>query len=282
MRRKPSIAIVGPGRLGRALAKSLADAGFPVEEIVARSGRDALRRARSLAQAVGARVLADPGSALNAGLVWLCVPDAEIRRAADALSRSRWRGRVVFHSSGVLSSDELGDLRRAGASVASVHPLMTFVARSAPDLRGTPFAIEGDARAVAVARRIVRQLGGQALALRKQDKIAYHAFATMICPLLVSLLASSQRVAALAGVPRGKTRRLMMPILRQTLRNFERLGADESFSGPIVRGDAETVDRHLAALQKAPAARRVYVALVKAALEELPARSRKEILRLLR
>ena len=172
-------------------------------------------------------------------------------------------------------------MRRGGAFVASVHPLMTFVKGSIPELAGVPFAIEGDRPAVGVARAIVRDLGGHVVSMRKQDKIAYHAFATMICPLLVSLLAASEKVAALAGISAADSRRRMLPIIRQTLRNYEKLGPAGAFSGPIVRGDAATVRAHLAALTRVPVSKKVYAELAQAALKFLPNRNRREIGRVL-
>lgn len=234
-----------------------------------------------LAREVKAAVSIASRAELNAGVVWFCVPDAKISEAATELANRDWRGQIALHSSGALSSDLLDALRRKGASVASAHPLMTFVRGSRPSLAGVSFAIEGDAAAQRVARQIVRSLGGAAFGIRKQDKIAYHAFATMICPLLISLLATSERVAAQAGISPNDARRRMMPIIRQTLANYERLGAAGSFSGPIVRGDVETIARHLTVLRKAPETRRVYSALAEAALNYLPNQNRSEISRLL-
>ena len=128
---------------------------------------------------------------------------------------------------------------------------------------------------------IVRNLGGQALAIKKHDKVAYHAFATMICPLLVSLLAASEKAAALAGMSAPDARRRTLPIIRQTLCNYETLGPAKAFSGPIVRGDVETICAHMDALAEAPAAKNAYAALARAALELLPNRNRRLIARML-
>ena len=257
--KRPSIAIVGAGRLGAALAQRLSQAKY-VTQIV--SGRERPKT-------------------LRADIIWFCVPDAEIASAADYFSAVKWKGKYAVHSSGVLSSDALTSLRYEGAYVASVHPLMTFVKGSVPDLTGVPFAIEGDASAARVARVIVRDLGGQAVAIKKQDKVAYHAFATMICPLLVALLAASEKTAALAGISVADARRRMLPIIRQTLRNYEKLGAANAFSGPIVRGDVETIRAHLNVLTKSPSVKKAYAALARAALGLLPNRNRRQIAHLL-
>jgi predicted short-subunit dehydrogenase-like oxidoreductase (DUF2520 family) len=173
-------------------------------------------------------------------------------------------------------------LRKAGAAVASVHPLMTFVAGARPSLQGVPFAIEDDDAATRVARRIVRELGGESFRLPASRKAAYHAWATLTSPLLLAFLVTLEEAARAAGLTREDARRKSLPIIQQTLANYSRLGPAQSFSGPLVRGDAETVARHLAALKKNPEAREVYVALARAALRGLPVKNRDELTRLLR
>ena len=282
MSKSMRIAIVGPGRLGKALAMALKRAGYPVIEIVTRNEAASLRRARKLARSVGAKTVAIGKSELRAGLIWFCVPDREIPRAATTLlPATAWHGRFAFHSSGALSSGELAALKREGAAIAAVHPFMTFVSRSEPELRGVPFGIEGDPAAVRLARQVVRRLGGEAFPVAREKKAAYHAWGGFTSPLLVSLLMTAERAASAAGFSPVKARRWAIPILRQTLANYERLGPADAFSGPLVRGDAEVVEKHLQELEKLPVARAVYVALAKAALEGLPVRNRKQLERLL-
>ena len=165
--------------------------------------------------------------------------------------------------------------------MASVHPLMTFVPGSRPSLSGVPFAVEGDVAAVRVARRIVRDLGGEAFVIPAARKAAYHAWATLTSPLLLAFLVTLEDAAVAAGLTRDDSRRKSLPIIRQTLENYARLGPNDSFSGPIIRGDVETVAKHLAALSKYPWAREVYVALARSALRRLPAKNRKHLSRLL-
>jgi len=277
---KQGIVIVGPGNLGTALAAELRRAGFVVEAVIVRSPKS-LRRGRALAKQIGARVATNLKN-VTAKVAWLCVPDSAIEPAARSLAtQCDWRGRIALHSSGALSSDELDSLRKRGASVASVHPFMTFVRGSQPTLARVPFAIEGDSSAVRLARGIVRELGGQSYSIRKEDKAAYHAWGTFASPLLTALLATSEQVAAVAGVKRKATMRRMMPILLQTLANYAAFGAPGSFSGPIVRGDAETVARHLRVVDAVPAAREVYLGLAHAALEYLPTKNKNALKRLL-
>jgi predicted short-subunit dehydrogenase-like oxidoreductase (DUF2520 family) len=299
MMRKPTVAIVGAGSLATFLAVALNDAGFAITEIIARDAPRSQRHARALAAKVGARTVTAHSAALDATLLWFCVPDREIRSAASALaghlaaraaahkknrvpSKVLSKVRFAFHSSGALLSRELEPLRKAGIAVASVHPLMTFVAGTHPSLTGVPFATEGDHAATQVARRIVRKLGGESFSLPATRKAAYHAWATLTSPLLLAFLVTLEKAARAAGFTRKDARRKSLPIIRQTLANYSRLGPAPSFSGPLIRGDADIVARHLAVLKKHPGPREVYVALARAALRGLPVQNREGLSRLLR
>lgn len=275
--KRRSIAIVGAGRLGSVLGEQLTRAGYRILEVIARDNPRSLAKARRLARKLKTQARGTRRSQLSADLIWFCVPDAQIARAAAELSHHDWKGRIAIHSSGVLPSDELQRLRDKGARIASVHPLMTFIAQSSPDLAGVPFAVEGDQEAIAAVARIVSDLGGEVFRIHKRDKIAYHAFATMACPLLIALLASSEKVAELARMSQVQARQRMLPILRETVANYEKFGAAKSFTGPFVRGDLETIKRHLKGLKRALPARKAYIALAEAALEYLPAQNRRAI-----
>src|SRR5436305_14409595 len=127
------------------------------------------------------------------------------------------------------------------------------------------------------SRRSVRDVGRQACYLTKQDKVAYHAWGGFASPLLVALLVAAEHVAGIAGFSSGDARRKMLPIMRQTISNYAKLGPAGAFSGPLVRGDAAVVREHLRILQKSPVARDVYVALAQAALQAISVRNKKEL-----
>ena len=278
MQWKTAITIVGPGRVGSALGLALRRAGYQISEIVSREASASQRAARALARATGAEAVTARVAELQAKVIWFLVPDREIAAAARELaSKVSWKGKVAFHSSGALGSEELDVLRRQGASVASVHPFMTFVSRSAPSLEGIPFGIEGDSTAVRMARGIVGNMGAEPFILTPEQKVLYHAWGGFTSPLVVSLLVTAEKVAESIGFSKKDARRWAAPIVLQTVANYSRLGAAEAFSGPIVRGDAEVVQKHLEALKRNPQARAVYVALARAALGNLPARNRKDL-----
>src|SRR5208337_1582422 len=186
-------------------------------------------------------------------------------------------GRIVFHSSGALTSDELAPLRGKGARAASVHPMMTFVRNSVPQMVGVAFAVEGDAVATRMAREIVERLGGDEFLIRKQNKVLYHVFGSFASPLVIALMASLEQVAKAAGIRPDDIKTMMVPLLWQTLRNYLQHDAGSAFSGPLARGDVATVRKHLAELKVVPEAREVYIALAKATLKNLPVNNRRAL-----
>jgi predicted short-subunit dehydrogenase-like oxidoreductase (DUF2520 family) len=109
----------------------------------------------------------------------------------------------------------------------------------------------------------------------------YHAWGTFLSPLLIALLAASERVAADAGISRKVARERMLPIVQQTIANYAAAGAPGAFSGPIVRGDMETVEKHLKVLRRVEGAREVYVALARVALRDLPSKNRSGLKKIL-
>src|SRR4051794_24657894 len=278
---RPRIVIVGPGKFGGVLAVSLHHSNYTITTLITRSKSKSLVHVRQMARQVGCRLSSAPAQ-LDGDVIWFCVPDSEIGRVARLFSSQySWQGRVALHSSGVLTSAELSPLQKRGAAVASVHPMMTFVRGSQPRLAGVPFAIEGDRSATLVAQRILKALGAYPFAIRKKDKAAYHAWATFASPLITALLATTEHVASLAGIKGPEARRRMIPILQQTLANYDALGAPGAFSGPIARGDVETVKQHLRVLRRLPGARQVYSALARSALNYLPAKNKSALERLL-
>ena len=300
--KSPSVTLIGTGNWGTALALALHDAEIPLREIVTRRKSHSHH---SLARAAGGHMTTLPDAKLDADVLWICTPDAVISKiaadlgarlsakaAAARLRSPKTNARrippIVFHSSGALGSSELAVLRTVEASVASVHPLMTFPQPSIPQknrperqLASVPFAIEGDPRACRAARKLVQALGGEAFALSARNKTLYHAFGAFISPLLVAVLTAATETAAAAGYTPVQARRRMQLIIERTLANFFAAGPQKSFSGPIARGDVATIARHLDALRPHPRLEALYRELSRYALHSLPSRNRRQIQRLL-
>jgi predicted short-subunit dehydrogenase-like oxidoreductase (DUF2520 family) len=155
--------------------------------------------------------------------------------------------------------------------------VMSFPTRTPVALEGVPFGVEADASSRRILNAIVRRIGGRPFPVKTATKALYHAIGVLSSPLLVSHLAAAQQTATLAGFTSREARQLIEPIARATLDNFFLRGAGKSFSGPIARGDAQTIRLHLQALEPHPILAGVYRSLALYALEALPANGRKEL-----
>jgi predicted short-subunit dehydrogenase-like oxidoreductase (DUF2520 family) len=264
-----TLAIVGAGRLGRVLARSLHRVDWKIVVVVARSKASA----RAAVRAIGAGyALAGISSrVLQASIILIATPDDAIHRVAAKLATvggEEWRGKVVLHTSGALDDSVLAPLARRGAATGAIHPLQTFSGRSSPLLDGVVFGVHGDPRAQRVARRIARAVGGIPVTVRADAKAAYHAAGTFASPALLVIIECAMRLLMDVGFSRRRAKVALLPLVRQTIANFERFGAKESWTGPVARGDFSTVARHRAALVGEP----VEVQQAYAALARLSAR----------
>ncbi len=279
--RRPTITVVGPGNLARVLGLALHAAGYTLQEIVSRDAAESRKRARALARQVGARAATYADAQLCADIIWLCVSDDAIFPTASAVANRHWKGKIALHSSGARSSRELEPLRGRGAAIGSLHPMQTFVRSSAATLAGVSFAVEGDPAAVRIGRRIARDLGGSVFTIRPEAKVLYHAVGSFCSPVIVACLTTAERVAAAAGIPPSAAKRIMHPILRQTVANYLAKGPAAAFSGPINRADINTIRKHLQALREVPGARDIYLTGARSAVRSLPVRDRKAVERVL-
>jgi predicted short-subunit dehydrogenase-like oxidoreductase (DUF2520 family) len=214
VRELDSIAIVGAGRLGTALAAALGAAGLDVRGPLGR----------------GADVTGEE-------VVLLCVPDGEIEGAAAAIVA----GPLVGHCSGATGLAPL-----APHEAFSLHPLMTVPASARPTVfAGAGCAVDGTTdRALEVAERLAALLGMRSTRIAEADRAAYHAAASIASNFLVALEGAAERLAATAGVDRA----LLAPLVRAAVEDWAERGAADALTGPIVRGDEETVARQRAAV----------------------------------
>jgi predicted short-subunit dehydrogenase-like oxidoreductase (DUF2520 family) len=234
VRELDSIAIVGAGRLGTALAAALG-AGGPT-------------------------LLGRGADARGATAVLLCVPDAEIAGAAAGIAP----GPLVGHCSGATGLDVLSP-----HEAFSLHPLMTVPAGAPPDvLEGAGCAVDGSTpRALAVAEALAARLGMPATRVPDEDRAAYHAAASIAANFLVTLEGAAERLAATAGVERA----LLAPLVRAAVENWAAHGAEHALTGPIARGDEVTIERQRAAVaERTPDLLPLFDAMVSATRAAVP------------
>ncbi|HWT87958.1 MAG TPA: Rossmann-like and DUF2520 domain-containing protein [Candidatus Angelobacter sp.] len=248
-----TLSIVGAGRVGKALGRCLHDLGWRVGVVATRS----IPTARAAVRAIGAGDPADhlTRQVLASKVVLIATPDDVIADVATELAHlggNEWRDKVVLHTSGSLDSSVLGPLADAGAETGSIHPMQTFSGQSVPDLAGCVFGIEGSPKAMKVARKMIRQTGGVAARLNGGNKAAYHAAGSIACGQVLALLETATRLLMAQGFTRRQAARALLPLTRQTLDNFERIGPRAAWTGPMARGDFSTVQRHVDALSDFP------------------------------
>jgi predicted short-subunit dehydrogenase-like oxidoreductase (DUF2520 family) len=279
----PHVLIVGPGRAGLALGYALLQA--EAVEALTVCGRRPEPPAHPLfIQGLAEYVfgLAPPGP--RTGAVLLAVPDGVVPEMAHALAGqgNAPEGCAAFHLSGALSTDVLAPLHARGYAVGSLHPLQAIAnpVTGAERLPGSYFAVTGTPQAVAVARRLAGALGSPLLTVPETRRPLYHAAAVMASNFLPPLMDSACRMLERAGIPYDEALPALLPLVRGTLDNIEEMGVDASVTGPVLRGDLETLGLHLRALD--PSDRRLYAVLglelARLASERVPEEALREIL----
>jgi predicted short-subunit dehydrogenase-like oxidoreductase (DUF2520 family) len=249
-----SIAIVGAGRVGRALGKQLREAGWHITLVVTRSEPTARRAARYIGAGRPYGKLSR--LILETSVVLIAAPDDVIAGLAERLANiggEEWSGKIILHSSGAMDSRALAPLQRVGANVGSLHPLQSFSSRVAPSLDGVWMVIEGMPKALKVARRIVHDLRGVPVHVKIQDKSAYHSAGVFSAAHVLTLVETGTRILTSVGFSRRQASLALLQLSRQVLSNFERFGANVAWSGPAARGDFGTIAGHMKALKKFPA-----------------------------
>lgn len=253
--RKPEVSIIGPGRLGTALAIALAGKGYSIRYLVGRRLETARRAAAFLK--VASRVLAvkQLGELPTPDLLLITTPDDQIANVGAELRKLEWdirRKPVALHTSGALSSKALASLGEKGWSIGSIHPLVSVSSpqEGARSLRGGFWCVEGDKRAVHLAKAIVRDLEGKSFSIGSREKPLYHAAAVMASGNVVALFDVALEMLGRCGLTRKQAQRILLPLLASTAHNLEGRDPVRALTGTFSRGDLETVNRHLSALKE--------------------------------
>jgi len=188
-------------------------------------------------------------------VILIATPDDHIAVVSQELARigeGELQGRVVLHTSGAMDSTVLASVQRWGAKIGSMHPLQSFSGVAVPSLEGKVFTLEGETQAVRVARRIARALGGSPVHIAGSKKLLYHAAAAMAAGHVLAVEEAATQLLVSLGMKRGEAIRALLPLSRQVLENFERLGPRAAWTGPLSRGDYKVVRAHSNALRESP------------------------------
>ena len=237
-----AFALVGPGRAGTTLAVAMSARGWTLRAVAGREPDSASVLAAAASFGVPACDITRVGA--DADVVLVATPDAAIADAAAATAPGLRAGALVLHLSGACTLDELAKLHvaRPDVRLGSLHPLQSLPSADVGVARvpGSWCAVAGPPD----VERLAVSLGMRPFFVSDADRVAYHAAATIASNHVVALLAQAGRVADAAGVPSAA----LVPLVRATLDNVEMLGSRAALTGPVARGDVDTVRRHLDAL----------------------------------
>lgn len=252
-----TVAIIGAGRVGSSVGYLLAKAGYRVVAIAARTAASSEKAGAFIGS--GTPMTDAVGAAAKAELVFITTPDSVIREVCEkiAAAGALKPGAVVMHMSGAHSLELLDTASAAGAGRAVIHPLQSLASREqgVKNLPGSYFRIEADPEAIETAKAVVKALGGIELIMPKwstgKDSTAlYHAGAVAVSNYFVALVDYGLKFYQSLGADKKEALQAVLPLIHGTLRNIEALGTPDALTGPIMRGDVQTVQDHLEAMQK--------------------------------
>ena len=239
--------------MGRALGRRLRECGWKIGAVVTSTESTARKAVRSIGAGHAHAFLTR--QVVAAQVILITTRDHSLVEVAEELARvgaEELGGKIVLHTSGALSSRVLEPVKRCGASAGSMHPLQTFSGVGIPPLDGKVFAIEGDNAAVRMARQMARALGAVPVHIDGAKKPLYHAAGALASGNVLALMEAATRLMTAAGMKRREAMRALLPLTRQVLENFERLGPRAAWTGPLSRGDYGVVAAHLDAMKDLP------------------------------
>jgi predicted short-subunit dehydrogenase-like oxidoreductase (DUF2520 family) len=260
------VGVIGPGRVGVALARALAAAGHDVVATTQSSQASIDRMLASFPRiAIG-----EPARVISlADLILLTVPDDVLSGLVSGLAATDapYSGRLIAHASGRYGTRVLDPATERGGLPLALHPVMTFTGRDddTERMKGVSFGVTAPEPLRTVAEALVIEMGGEPVFIAEDKRELYHAALASAANHLVTLVAEGMDLLGRAGAPNPA--RMLGPLLSAALDNALRFG-DGGLTGPVARGDAGTVAAHVAALgEVSPAARAAYLALARLTAE---------------
>jgi predicted short-subunit dehydrogenase-like oxidoreductase (DUF2520 family) len=242
-----AVGFIGAGRLGSSMAVAMRRAGYAVTAV---SSRRHEQRAWLQERLPDALVTDRPQAVADAAtIIFITTPDGAIEATAASVN---WRpGQAVVHCSGAVPLDALRSAEGARAFTGGIHPAQTFPSRDAAEsFRGIPFGIEAaEPHLESWLDRLAQDLGGSPVFINAGMRSAYHASVVMACGLIAGMTGLAAEVWASTGaLNRGEAVRSLSPIVSSTARWIGEKGLPAAMTGPYVRGDEETVARHIEAV----------------------------------
>lgn len=250
--KKRTIAIIGAGKVGTAIGYILKCGGYPVAGVASRTLKSAEQAVNFIGQGIPSTDLIETARA--AEIIFITTPDKLIKETCDYIAEGGGieKNNLVIHCSGAFSSLVLDSVHKKEAKAVSLHPLQSFadVNQAVNSLKRSYFCLEGDNSAFTEVRDIIGALGGIEINISSSNKVLYHAGAAVVSNYLVSIIHFGLKLYEVIGIPREKALSALLPLIKGTVNNIEEVGVPQALTGPIARGDWETVRDHLEALKK--------------------------------
>lgn len=254
-----NITIIGAGALGCNLALALFQQNYSISGVFNRS----VLKAQKLADLVQAKYHGEfpqkPGELGD--IIFLCVPDDQLKKVSRQFvdNFDDLAGKCFIHCSGARPASEIGALKPQKALIASFHPVQTFVNEPQIDVfKNANISLQGDARAVEKLKNMAHSLGAVPFVISEGDKLLLHIAAVFACNYMVTISRAAALTLSQTSDPKSITLDKLVPLMEQTLQNIKKIGPEQSLSGPLKRGDIDTIRKHLDTLENQPDLKSLY------------------------
>lgn len=245
-----NISFIGAGKVGTSLGIYLKKNNFNVLGYYSRSFSSS-EKASNLTNSIAFKTLK---ATLKADIIFITVNDDSIKEVAMNISRLNinLENKIFVHMSGALSSCEIGVLKRETTDVVSLHPIQAFadVSNSVEQLQNTTFSIEGGDKAIQKIKNILDKCSNPYFILEENQKSLYHASACVVSNYLVTLLDYGFSILKHIGIPEELAINSFFPLIEANINNIKKSGTEKSLTGPIARGDLDTIKKHLEAFKE--------------------------------
>ena len=253
-----AVGIIGAGRVGTALATLWHEAGL---KVVAISSLHAERSETLAAVLPGARAVPTDEMAALCDVVVICVPDDVIPVLVSDLTQQDWTGCIVAHVSGAVPVSVLDPVRLCGAMIGGIHPALAFTEVDAArrEVPGATFALEAaESYALDILNHLVKVLRGRVILLQPETRPIYHAALVILSNYTVTLYAVAARLLNEVHAEKTDAHQVLLSLLHSTVANLDQVGIPDALTGPLVRGDVQTIHAHIQALAFDPDLQELY------------------------
>lgn len=226
-----TISIIGPGRVGKALQKVLSKLEYSVVTVIGRDDQ-----------------IAELGE-----FVFITTPDSEIESVARAISKSGLEvsEKLILHCSGTVDLSPLEILEQKGANIGCFHPLQAITEQT-KSFEGITFDVMGNAEVIVELKQLATEMGAKAMEVSAHQKEMLHVAAVVASNYQVTLAHLAAEIAGTSGLESSEVQHALVPLMKSVIENLTELPPNEALTGPIARGDASTIDKHLELLKDQP------------------------------